>query len=76
MLYLLQKLRYYTEYFEKGQQKINFNLYQIGLGADDEVYTLKKVMEEMDYTKLTQMYSKKGRKAYNPMERKNMDIVL
>ena len=58
---------YYTEYFEKGQQKINFNLYQIGLEADDEVYTLKKVMEEMDYTKLTQMYSKKGRKAYNPI---------
>ena len=58
---------YYTEYFEKGQQKINFNLYQIGLEADDEVYTLKKIMEEMDYTKLTQMYSKKGRKAYNPI---------
>lgn len=26
---------YYNEYFEIGQQKINFNLYQIGLPADD-----------------------------------------
>jgi len=33
---------YYTEYFELGQQKINFSFYEIGLPADDEVHTLKK----------------------------------
>ena len=58
---------YYNEYFEKGQQKINFNLYQIGLPADDAVYTLKNVMEELDFNGLTARYSKKGRKGYNPI---------
>ena len=58
---------YYNEYFEKGQQKINFNLYQIGLPSDDSVYTLKKAMEELDFNGLTARYSKKGRKGYNPI---------
>lgn len=58
---------YYNEYFEKGQQRINFNLYEIGLPADDEVYTLKKVMEELDFTGLISRYSTKGRKGYNPI---------
>lgn len=58
---------YYNEYFEIGQQKINFNLYQIGLPADDPVYTLKKVMEELDFSGLTSRYSTKGRKGYNPI---------
>jgi len=30
---------YYNEFFEKGQQKIYFDLYQIGLPSDDPVYT-------------------------------------
>jgi len=58
---------YYNEFFEKGQQVINFNLYQIGLPADDPVYTLKKVMEELDFSGLTARYSTKGRKGYNPI---------
>jgi len=37
---------YYNEFFEKGQLKIHFDLYQIGLPSDDPVYTLKNVMEE------------------------------
>lgn len=58
---------YYNEFFDKGQQVINFNLYQIGLPADDPVYTLKKVMEELDFSGLTARYSTKGRKGYNPI---------
>ena len=58
---------YYNEFFDKGQQAINFNLYQIGLPADDPVYTLKKVMEELDFSGLSARYSTKGRKGYNPI---------
>ena len=58
---------YYNEFFEKGQQKIYFDLYQLGLPADDPVYTLKKVMEDLDYTRLIGQYSDKGRKPYNPI---------
>jgi len=41
---------YYNEFFEKGQQKIHFNLMQIGLPADDPVYTLIKVLEDLNNT--------------------------
>lgn len=58
---------YYNEFFEFGQQQIHFNLYQIGLPQDDPVYTLKKVMEELDFTGLTANYSNLGRKGYNPI---------
>jgi transposase len=58
---------YYNQFFEIGQQAINFNLYKIGLPADDCVYTLKKVMEELDFSGLTARYSNKGRKGYNPI---------
>lgn len=58
---------YYNEFFEKGQQKIHFDLYQIGLPSDDPVYTLNKVLEELDYSSLVARYNKKGRKSYNPI---------
>jgi len=58
---------HYNDFFEKGQQVINFNLYQIGLPKDDAVYTLKDVMKEMNFRKLTSRYSKLGRKGYNPI---------
>lgn len=58
---------YYNEFFEKEQQKIHFDLYQIGLPEDDPVYTLIQVMEELDYSSLLAKYSKKGRKPYNPI---------
>lgn len=58
---------HYNEFFEKGQLKIYFNLYQLGLPADDPVYTLKKVLEELNYTSLLAQYSTKGRKGYNPI---------
>lgn len=58
---------YYNDYFEKEQQVINFNLYQIDLPEDDPVYTLKKVMEELNFSSLFAKYSKLGRKGYNPI---------
>ena len=31
---------YYNDFFELGQQKINFNFYELSLPDDDPVYTL------------------------------------
>ena len=58
---------YYSEFFELGQQKINFNFYELSLPADDPVFTLKKVMEEMDFTALLAQYSGKGKRGFNPI---------
>ncbi|WP_246543218.1 IS1182 family transposase [Fusibacter paucivorans] len=58
---------YYTEFFETGQQVIHFNLYQIDLPKEDPVYTLKKVMAELDFSPLLERYSHLGRKGYNPI---------
>ncbi len=58
---------YYNKYFDLGQQKINFNLYQIGLPEDDAVYTLKRILKELNFNKLFSRYSNKGRKGYNPI---------
>ena len=57
----MQKQDYYNEFFEIGQQKINFSFYELGLPDDDPVYTLKKVMEELDFSGLLACYSDKGR---------------
>jgi len=43
---------YYNEFFELGQQKINFSFFELSLPDDDPVYTLKKVMEELDFSGL------------------------
>ena len=58
---------YYNEFFEKGQQKIYFDLYQLGLPSGDPVYTLKSVLEELNYSSLLENCSPKGRKGYNPI---------
>ena len=63
----MHKQDYYNEFFELGQQKINFNFFELSLPVDDPVYTLKKVMEEMDFSSLMAQYSNKGRKGYNPI---------
>ena len=34
---------YYNDFFEIGQQKINFSFFELSLPDDDPVYTLKKV---------------------------------
>ena len=36
---------YYNDFFELGQQKINFSFFELCLPDDDPVYTLKKVMK-------------------------------
>jgi len=59
--------KYYNEFFELGQQKINFKFFELRIPDDDPVYTLKKVMEELDFTKLLAQYSNKGRNGYNPI---------
>ena len=63
----MNNTKYYNEFFELGQQKINFNFYELCLPDDDPVYILKKVMEELDFTNLLAQYSNKGRNGYNPI---------
>lgn len=46
------KQDYYNDFFEFGQQKINFSFFELSLPDDDPVYTLKKVMEELDFSGL------------------------
>ncbi len=59
--------KYYNSFFELGQQKINFSFFELSLPDDDPVYTLKKVMEELDFTGLLANCSDKGRTGYNPI---------
>ena len=59
--------KYYNDFFEIGQQKINFRFFELGLSDDDPVYTLKKVMEELDFSGLSANCSDKGRTGYNPI---------
>ena len=61
------KQDYYNDFFEFGQQKINFSFYELGLPDDDPVYTLKKVMEDLDFSGLLACYSDKGRTGFNPI---------
>ena len=63
----MQKQDYYNEFFEIGQQKINFSFFKLNLPDDDPVYTLKKVLEDIDFSSLTARYSPKGRTGYNPI---------
>ena len=48
----MQKQDSYNNFFEIGQQKINFNFFKLSLPDDDPVYTLKKVLEELDFSSL------------------------
>ena len=61
----MQKQDYYNEFFELGQQKINFSFFELCLPDNDPVYTLKKVMEHLDFSGLLANYSDKGRTGYN-----------
>lgn len=63
----MQKQDYYNEFFELGQQKINFSFFELHLPDDDPVYTLKKIMEKIDFSSLLARYSSKGRSGYNPI---------
>ena len=59
--------KYYNDFFDLGQQKINFSFYELRLPDDDPVYTLKKVMEDIDFSGLLAQYSDKGRNGFNPI---------
>lgn len=61
------KHNYYNDFFEKGQQKIKFNLYEIGLPQNDPVHTLKKALEGINFDKLIEMCKPTGRRGYNPI---------
>ena len=63
----MQKQDYYNDFFEIGQQKINFSFFELSLPDDDPVYTLKKVMEELDFSGLLACYPNKGRTGFNPI---------
>ena len=63
----MHKQDYYNDFFEIGQQKINFSFFELSLPDDDPVYTLKKVMEELDFSGLLAHCSDKGRNGYNPI---------
>ena len=58
---------YYNDFFEFGQQKIHLDFYDLALPQDDPVYTLKKIMEELDFSGLLARYSSRGRKSFNPI---------
>ena len=61
------KQDYYNDFFDFGQQKINFSFFELHLPDDDPVYTLKKVMEELDFSGLLACCSDQGRTGYNPI---------
>ena len=63
----MNKQDYYNEFFDLGQQKINFSFFELHFPDDDPVYILKKVMEELDFSGLLACYSNKGRTGYNPI---------
>lgn len=44
---------------------MNFSFFELRLPDDDPVYTLKKVMEELDFSGVLACYSDKGRTGYN-----------
>lgn len=63
----MQKQDYYNRFFQSKQQKIDLKIYELSLPDDDPVFTLKKVMEEMDFTALLAQYSGKGKCGFNPI---------
>ena len=63
----MRKQDYYNDFFDFGQQKINFSFFELSLPDDDPVYTLKNVMEELDFSGLLACYSDKGRTGFNPI---------
>lgn len=58
---------YYNEFFELGQLRINYSLYQLGVPTDDPVHIVKRVMKELDFSSLLNRYNKLGRRGYNPI---------
>lgn len=63
----MQKHNYYNQFFELGQQNFNFRIYELCLPDDDPVFTLKNIMEEIDFTALSVQYSGRGKSGFNPV---------
>ena len=64
------KIAHFVEvslYFILSSTTINFSFFELSLPDDDPVYTLKKVMEELDFSGLLANCSDKGRTGYNPI---------
>ena len=76
------KQYYYNEFFELGQQKINFSFFELCLPDDDPVYTLKKVMEELELLTVLWSYVKETLclsglpKDRNQKERHSMNLRI
>lgn len=58
---------HYNVFFEIGQQEFKLYLYQSQMIHDDSVYTLKKIMEELNFGELLNRYSHLGRRGFNPI---------
>ena len=52
----MQKQDYFTKFFKIGQQKIYFSFFELSLPDHGPVYTLKKVMEELDFSGLLAVF--------------------
>ena len=72
----MQKQDYYNDFFEIGQQKINFSFFELGLPDDKPVYTLKNVMEELNFSGLLACYSDKGRIGFNSIMLYSVDRIV
>ena len=62
------KQDYYNDFFEIGQQKINFSFFELSLPDDDPVYTPKNVMEFIADNKelLTLMETRRSIRKFEP----------
>ncbi len=58
---------YHNEFFDKGQLISKYHFLEMQIPKNDAVYSLKEVMDELDFSGLLSQYSKRGRTAYNPI---------
>jgi transposase len=58
---------YFNEFFGYKQEKLKLFLDELELPKDDPIFTLKSILEELDFSKLLNQYKSKGRKGYNPI---------
>ncbi len=63
----MNKHYHYNDFFEIGQQEFKIYLYESRIPHDDAVYTLKKIMEALNFSRLLSRYSHLGRRGYNPI---------
>jgi transposase len=57
----------HNEFLHHSQLSLSFDLLNYELCPEDPVFTLLNMMEELNYNKLFQMYSRKGTKGYDPV---------